>query len=247
MDFRADSLVLWTAGGSLQGQYVSNAGNPGPAQVIGPAGAITEVSAVLSDNGRAFVTWSAEPPRGVAGRSTVYLVHSGVGVTFDGPPRVVASFAEPPGLRLGPGSLALVRMAPSEGVLAAWTLLQGGTYVVQAAGLTSSHILPPFTVSEPGADLRLAALAAGPRNDSAIVLARAPRGLAGWDSSQQELLAARSVPGGPGGVAFEAPVQVAPPGENSHPAIAFDPHTDAAVLAWQTGGGQIAYGIRSGR
>ena len=246
MDFRADSIVVWTAGGSLHGQVVSNSGVAGPSQVIGPAGAITQLAVVLSDNGRAFVTWSAEPARGVAGQTTVYFVHSGTGVTFNGRPRVVASFAEPPGLRLGPGSLALVRMTPSEGVLAAWTLLANGTYMVQAAGLTSSHILPPYTVSAPGADLRLAAIAAGPRNDAAIVLARAPRGVAGWDLAQQSLLAARSVPGGPGGVAFESPVQIAADGANSEPSIAFDPHTDAAVVAWLTGGGRIAYAVRSG-
>ncbi|HEX4035117.1 MAG TPA: hypothetical protein VHX66_11790 [Solirubrobacteraceae bacterium] len=246
LDFRADSIVLWTAEGSLHGQFVSNSGVAGPAQVIGPAGAITQLSAVLSDNGRAFVTWSAEPARGVAGQTTVYLVHSAANVTFGGRPRVVASFAEPPGLRLGPHSLALVRMTPSEGVLAAWTLLSNGAYVVQAAGLTSSHILPPYTVSEPGTDLRLAAIAPGPRNDAAIVLARAPRGVAGWNLAQQSLLAARSVPGGPGGVAFESPVQIASAGSNSEPSIAFDPHSDAAVVAWQADGGRIAYAVRSG-
>ena len=247
MDFRADSIVLWTAGGSLHGQYVSNTGVPGPPQVIGPSGALTRVAAVLSDNGRAFVSWSAEPASGVAGQTTVYLVHSGANATFNGRPRVVASFAEPTDLRLGPGSLALVRMTPSEGVLAAWTLLQNGAYVVQAAGLTSNQILPPFTLAEPNADLRLATIASGPRNDAAIVLARAPRDATGWDTTQQSLLAARSVPGGPGGVAFESPVQIAPGGENDDPSIAFDPHSDAAVVAWQTGGARIAYAVRSGR
>jgi hypothetical protein len=247
LDFRADSIVLWTAGGSLHGQFVSNEGVPGPSQVIGPSGALTRVAAVLSDNGRAFVTWSAEPASGVAGQTTVYLVHSGANVTFNGHARVVASFVEPADLRLGPGSLALVRMTPSEGVLAAWTLLENGAYVVQAAGLTSNHILPPFTVSVPDADLRLAAVAAGPRNDAAIVLARAPREATGWDTAQQSLLAARSVPGGPGGVAFESPVQIATPGENAAPSIAFDARSDAAVVAWQSAAARIAYAVRSGR
>jgi len=244
MDFRADSIVLWTAAGSLHGQFVSNTGVAGPSQVIGPAGAITQVAAVLSDNGRAFVTWSVEPARGVAGQTTVYLVHSAANVTFGGRPRIVGSFAEPPGLRLGPGSLALVRMTPSEGVLAAWTLLSNGSYVVEAAGLTSSHTLPPYVVSQPGVDLRLAAIASGPRNDAAIVLASAPRGVAGWVQTQQSLLAARSVPGGPGGVAFENPVQIAAGGANSAPSIAFDPHSDAVVVAWLAGAG-IAYAVRS--
>ena len=140
-------------------------------------------------------------------------------------------------------------MTPSEGVLAVWTLVHGGNYIVQAGGLTSTRVLPPATLAAPSADLRLAALAAGPHDDAVAVLEQAPRSAGGFDASQQAILAARSSPGGPGGVAFEAPTQLAAAGSNSAPSVAVDPATDRAVVAWQTVSGAlpaIAYAVRNG-
>ena len=218
--------------------------------MLGPAGYDPQLAAVLSDNNHAFVMWTNEPPPGVGGLSRIYLEHSGNNVSFGAPhPHTLAAFSEPTGQRLTPHSIALVRMTPSEGVLAAWTLVQGGNYVVQAAGLTSSQVLPTATISEPGADLRLAALATGPDNDFVAVLESAPRRAGGFNASQQAILAARSVPGGPGGVAFEAPTQLAPPGSNSAPSVAIDPDSDRAVVAWQTMAGglpAVAYAVRDG-
>jgi hypothetical protein len=81
------------------------------------------------------------------------------------------------------------------------------------------------------------------------VLESAPRSATGFQLSQQSILAARSVPGGPGGVAFEAPTQLAPPGPNSAPSVAIDPDSDRAVVAWQTvsdGLPAVAYAVRGG-
>jgi hypothetical protein len=194
--------------------------------------------------------WTNEPAPDVPGRSRIYLEHSGNNVSFGAPhPHTLAAFTEPTGQRLTPHSIALVRMTPSEGVLAVWTLAHGGNYIVEAAGLTSTQVLPPATLAAPGADLRLAALATGPDNDAVAVLEEAPRAATGFDTSQQAILAARSVPGGPGGVAFEAPTPLAAAGPNSAPSVAIDPGTDRAVVAWQTVVGAlpaVAYAVRSG-
>jgi hypothetical protein len=249
MDFRGDSIVMWAQGGEIHAQWVTNLGHAYPAQALGPAGYAPQLTAVLSDNNHAFVMWTDEPPPGAPGEARIYLEHSGNGVIFGSAPRLLAAFAEPARLRLTAGSISLVRVTPSEGVLAAWTLMQGGNYVVQAAGLTSSQVLPATTIAQPGTDLRLAALATGPDNDFVAVLESAPRKASGFDASQQAILAARSVPGGPGGVAFEAPTQLAAPGSNSAPSVAIDPASDRAVVAWQTTSGgrpAVAYAVRNG-
>lgn len=251
LDFRADSIVFWVQSGELHAQWVSNGGSPGPPQVLGPAGYAPQIAAVLSDDNRAFVLWSDQPPPGSSAQTTIYLDHSAANVSFSAPPRAIASFSQPPAQRLGQGAVALVRETPSEGVLAAWPTIVDGDYAIQAAGLTSTRVLTPATISQIGADLRLAALAAGPRNDVVAVLERAPRAAAGgFDQTRQAILAARTVPGGPGGVAFEVPVLLASAGPNSDPAVAIDPASDRAVLAWQTvvgGQDQIAYAVRGGR
>ena len=248
MDFRGDSLLMWAQGGEIHAQRVTNAGGVFPPQVLGAAGYAPQLAAVLSDNNHAFVMWTDEPPPGAGGEARIYLEHSGNNVAFASAPRLLAAFAEPAHQRLTPGSIALVRVTPSEGVLAAWTLVQDGSYAVQAAGLTSSQVLPATTIAQPGADLRLAALATGPDNDFVAVLESAPRDAGGFDTSQQAILATRSVPGGPGGVAFEAPTQLAGPGPNSAPSVAIDPDSDRAVVAWQTtsdGLPAVAYAVRA--
>ena len=250
MDFRGDSIVVWSQGGTLYSRWITNKGRVGAAQTLGPGGYAPQVATVLSDNNHAFVLWSDEPPPGAAGTAVLYLVHSGDDATFTPPKHSLATFEEPAGQRLTAGSLALVRMSPSEGVLAAWTAIgPSGDYFVSVAGVTSGGALPPGTVATPGVDLRLAALAAGPRDDAVAVFESAARTARGFDSTQQAILAARTVPGGPGGEALETPVQLAGPGPNGAPAVAIDPATDRAVVVWQTatsaGMPAIAYAERA--
>ena len=250
LDFRADSIVMWVQGGKVRAQWVSNSGQASSPQVLGPAGYRTALAAVLSDDNRAFVLWLDQPPPGSNAQTTVYLDHSAGSVAFSAPPRAIATFTQPPAQRLGPGAVALVRITPSEGVLAAWPVLMDGDYAVAAAGLTSSEVLPPATISQIGADLRLAGLATGPHDDAVAVLERAGRAASGFDSDQQAILAARTIPGGPGGVSFEPPAVLAPEGANSEPAVAVDPASDRAVVAWQSvigGDSEIAYAVRAGR
>jgi hypothetical protein len=249
MDFRGDSIVLWAQGGEMHAQWVTNQRRVYAPQVLGPAGYAPQIAAVLSDNGHAFVMWTDEPAPGAAGQARIFLEHSGNNVQFPAAPGLLAAFGEPRAQRLSAGAVALVRMTPSEGVLAAWTLVQGGNFVVQAAGLTSNHVLPRATIATPGVDLRLAGLATGPKNDFVAVIESAPRGASGFDAAQQAILAARSVPGGPGGVAFETPAQLAAPGPNSAPSVAIDPGSDRAVVAWQTVAGglpAVAWAVRTG-
>jgi hypothetical protein len=249
MDFRGDSIILWAQGGEVHAQWVSNSGGVGPAQVLGPAGYAPQLAAVLSDNNHAFVMWTDEPTPGVSGEARIYLEHSANNVIFAPTPRLLVAFPEPAAQRLTPGSIAIARITPGEGVVAAWTLVVDGSFVVQAAGLTSTEVLPAATLALPGADLRLSGFATGPNNDFVAVLESAPRGSNGWDASQQAILAARSVPGGPGGVAFETPTQLAAPGPNSAPSVAIDPDSDRAVVAWQTisaGMPAVAWAVRTG-
>ena len=249
MDFRGDSIVLWAQSGEVHAQWVSNVGEASPPQVLGPAGYAPQLAAVLSDNNHAFVMWTDEPAPGAGGQARIYLEHSANNVSFGPPPPPLATFAEPLEQRLTPGSIALTRLTPSEGVLAAWTALVDGNYVVQAAGLTSTRVLAPATIAQSGSDLRLAGLASGPDDDYIAVLESAPRRAAGFDASQQQILAARSTPGGPGGVAFETPTVLAGPGPNSAPSVAIDPDTDRAVVVWQTvasGLPAVAWAVRTG-
>ena len=248
LDFRADSIVLWAQGGVLYARWITNSGVAHPIRALGPAGYAPQLAAVLSDNNHAFVMWTDEPPPGVSAATTIYLEHSGNEVTF-GAPRTLVSFSEPAAQRLTPGSIALVRISPSEGVLAAWTWVSGANYVVSAAGLTSRGAVGTQTLSTPGVDLRLAALAAGPRDDALAVLESAPRASRGFDGTHQAILASR-IPGAAGGASFEQPAQLAAAGLNGSPSVAVDPASDRAVVAWQTTAGTVpavAYAVRAAR
>jgi hypothetical protein len=246
MDFRADSIAMWAQGGEVYARWVTNTGIVHPLRTLGPAGYAPELVAVLSDNNHAFVMWTDEPPPGTSATATIYLEHSGNHVTF-GPPRTLVSFTEPAEQRLTPGSVALARMSPSEGVLAAWTWLSQANFVVSAAGLTSAGAVGIQTLSQPGTDLRLAALAAGPRDDAVAVLESAPRASRGFDETSQAILTTR-IPGAAGGASFGPLAQLAPAGLNGSPSVAIDPASDRAVVAWQTRAGgapALAYAVRS--
>jgi hypothetical protein len=249
MDFRADSIVVWAQSGTVYARWITNSGRVFPARTLGPGGDAPQLAAVLSDNTHAFVAWTDEPAPGAAGAATIYLEHSGRDVTFTGTPRVLARFTEPAQQRLTPGSIGLVRITPSEGVMVVWTSVSSaGNYIVSAAGVTSGGPLPATTIAQPGVDLRLAALATGPHDDVVVVLESAPRTARGFDYDYQSILASRTVPGGPGGFSFETPTELAAPGPNGAPAVGVDPDTDRAVVAWQTTAGgmpAVAYAVRA--
>ena len=126
MDFRADSIVLWAQGGEVHAQWVTNDGRVYPPQVLGPAGYAPQLAAVLSDNSHAFAMWTDQPARrrrrgdhlpGAFGQRRRLLNDARGARAF---PRTGA--AAPDTRR----DRARAR-DPSEGVLAAWTMVRGPT------------------------------------------------------------------------------------------------------------------------
>lgn len=233
MDFRADRLVIWAQGGEVWARYVTNAGHAKGKQELGPSGYDPQIAAVLSDDDRAFVLWTDEPAPGVSGATSVLLAHSAVGPTFHGT-TTLASFTEPAGVRLTAGSVAAERLS-SEGVALLWPALADGNYEIESAGATDTGVLAPSVLAEPGEDLRLGAVATGPRNEIVVLAEVAPRTVDGFDQSHQQLLTTRSNEvRDPGGLGFGPLTQLAAAGPNSDPAVAVDPDTDTAVAAWQT-------------
>jgi hypothetical protein len=233
MDFRADRIVVWSQGGDIWAQYVTNDGHVKPRQLLGRSGYDPQIAAVLSDDGRAFVIWTDEPAPGSAGSAIVYVAHSGFGPTFHGA-TALASFSEPPGVRLTSPAVAAERLS-SEGVALLWPTIVGGNYAIDAAGATENGLLAPSVISVPGQDVRLGAVATGPRNEIVVLVEQAPRTATGFDAAHQELLATRSNEvHDPGGLGFGALSEIAPSGPNIAPSVAVDPDTDTAVAAWQT-------------
>ena len=234
MDFRADRLVIWDAAGELYARYVTNDGRVARRQKLGPAGYAPQVSAVLSDDDRAFVLWSDEPPPGVAGTARVLLAHSAFGPRFHGA-RTLSLLREPPDLRLTAGAVAAERLS-SEGVALLWPAMSGsGDLVLDAAGATTGGVQPPSVVSLPGQDVRLGAVATGPDDEVVALVEVAPRRATGFDFSRQAIYAIRSnVVRQPDGLGFGALGELAAPGPNSAPSVAVDPDSDRAVAVWQT-------------
>jgi hypothetical protein len=232
MDFRADTIVVWAQDGEIWARWVSNVGALGPRQLLGPSGFAPQISAVLSDDNRSFVIWSDEPAPGVAGLTRIYLDHSAPGPIFHGA-SVLSAYSEPSDVRLRPGALALVRLS-GEGVVAVWPTLLGGFYVVDAGSVDTPQLRNPSVLSEPSQDVRLGAIAAGPRNDVAVLVEVAPRLSNGWDATQQQILATRSNQTPGPGLGFAPLSELTSPGTNSAPSIAIDPDSDVAVAAWQS-------------
>ncbi|MGD0980287.1 MAG: hypothetical protein ABR946_02275 [Solirubrobacteraceae bacterium] len=247
MDFRADRLVVWAQGGEVWAQDITNDGRTRARQLLGPSGYAPQIAALLSDDDRAFVIWTDEPPPGAGGATQVLLAHSAVGPTFHGA-RTLASFTEPAGVRLTAGSVAAERLS-DEGVALLWPAMANGNYVVDAAGVTQTGVRPPSILAEPGQDVRLAAVATGPENEFVVVVALAPRTASGFEQSHQELLATRSnVVRGTTGLGFGPLAVIAPSGPNIDPSVAIDPDTDAALAAWQTtiaGTPKVEYAVGS--
>ena len=114
-----------------------------------------------------------------------------------------------------------------------WPTMVGGNYALEAAGVTSHNVLAPSLIAVSGEDVRLAAVASGPRDDLVVVVELAPRTSTGFDATAQQILATRAhVTKGPA-LGFAPLEQVAAAGMNSDVSVAIDPVTDCAVVAWQ--------------
>jgi hypothetical protein len=234
MDFRADTLVVWAQGGHVWARRVTNDGIVYPAQLLGPSGADPQISAALSDDNRAFVVWTVEPPASVSAPSTVFLAHSGANVLFHGTTQL-STFSEPVGVRLTPGAVALERLS-GEGLAVVYPAMIDGFYAVDVASLTQQGVVPPSLLSLPSEDVRAAAVTTGPKNEIVVLVEVAPRTATGFDATQQQILATRSgeTAAPAGGLGLGPLTQIAPAGSNVDPSVAIDPASDLAVAAWQT-------------
>lgn len=246
MDYRANRLIVWDERGELYARYITNKNHVKARQTLGPAGYAPRLATVLSDDDRAFVIWTNEPPRGTAGSAKVLLAHSAIGPRFHGY-RTLASFPESATLRLGAGAVGAERLS-GEGVALLWpTLTQSGNLALDAAAAVSNgKVRAPNVVSLAGEDVRLGAVATGPDNELVALVEVAPRTGAGFDANHQAIYAIRSnVVRDPGGLGFGALTELAPPGPNSAPAVAIDPANDHALAAWQTGSASIEWSLGS--
>jgi len=173
---------------------------------------------------------------------------SAAGVRFRAP-RLLASYPDPARAGDRPGSLALVRLA-SENVVLAWTAAERGRYVVRAAPAVFATTRPATLLSDPARDAVLADLAPGPAGE-AVALWSSPAGTSaasGAGAHGSELWAARTFIA-PGDRLLSGPrTRIAAAGPNGPASVAVDPRSDRAVAAWRTQGARphIAYAIGPG-
>lgn len=225
LDYRSDVLVAWQQNGFIWADVLRASGARAAVQRVGPSGPDPQLQAVVSDDDRGMVAWSS----GVGTRTSVSFALSGTGVRFDGF-RVLASYADPHGAGRQGGSLALVRLA-EEDVLLAWTTVQNGHYAVLEVPAVFAGVRTATRLTQPGTDAILAALAPGPDNEAVAL----------WREASQ-LWAARTVIAG-ASVAVNTPALVADSAAGAEPAFAVDPANDRPVAAWVTPGGGLAYAV----
>jgi len=244
MDYRSDVLVAWQQDGSIYAHMLRASGHAEPTQRVGPSAPNPELQALVSDDNRGMIAWSAtQAAGGSAARTSVYLALSSSGVRFHGR-RAIATFADPAGAGLQRGSLALVRLA-DEGVTLAWTSVEHGHYVVLAVPAAFATVRPATQLTPPTAQAVLAALAPGAGDEALALWRRAPQGDALPDWSRAQLWSTRTFIDARGLVGHTSSEQVGPAGSAAAPAVAVDPADDRAVVAWSAPGahGPIDYAL----
>jgi hypothetical protein len=241
MDYRSEALAVWAQDGSIYARLVPQQGAAGPLQRLGPAGAHTQIAAVLSDDRRAIVAWT----EGRGSETTVYLDRSATGVRF-GTPQLLERFHDPDGLPSPVASPSLVRLS-SESVVLAWAGSAAGHWVIRAAPVDLDGLGAISTIAAPSGDALLADLAAGPVGDALVLWTEpAPTAAGAPDMQRQALFAARGYEAAPPRSLFGAPEQVAPPSPVRDASVALDPKSDRAVAVWQGEAGAIEYSVRGG-
>ncbi len=148
LDFRSDALAAWSQGGSVWVRDLPASGAAPKARRLGPAGARTEIAALLSDDNRGIVMWSEQS----AGTTSLWIDYSAPGPRF-GAPTLVERDVDPGGTAASGSSPLLARLS-SEGVVAAWSGVSAGRWVVHAApidqhGLRSVSTLAAETTGSP--------------------------------------------------------------------------------------------------
>jgi hypothetical protein len=240
LDYRSDALAVWAQQGSVYASELPASGTPRPVQRLGPCPLTgARIAAVISDDDRAIVTWTDRR----AGESSVYVSRSQTGVRF-GAPELIERFHDPNDLTAYAVSPRIVRLS-SESVMMAWTGIEAGHLVVRTAAIDLHGVRTASTISPPGSDALLDALAPGPENEVLALWSEPQQTPTGLDLHREAIFAARGFNDYPGQTAFTAPEQVAAPGPNREASIALDPSSDRAIAVWRSGAGAIAYAIRS--
>jgi hypothetical protein len=177
LDYRADVLLVWSRQGSLFEREITNKGTVERAERIGAAGDDPQPTAVISDDDRAIVAWTAA--------DRLWLSVSGPHVRFGLPRSIGLSSRAPQLVRLSGEAVALV-----------WT---DGGGAVEIAPLTLAGVGPATTLAPAVDDARVLAVTTGPHND-VLTLWSAFGGLAArrWTpggAGPTEAIAATGVPG----------------------------------------------------
>jgi hypothetical protein len=240
MDFRSDAILAWAQGGSVWVRDLPAKGPPRAPQRLGPAGAEPHIAALLSDDNRGIVMWSAQ-----SGSTTAtYLDYSATGPRF-GRPMLLERDADPASLVPPANSPLLIRLS-SESVMTAWAGVEGSDWVIRTAPIDQRGLQTVSTIAAPSGDALLSALAPGPRGEAVALFTEPGIGSDGKPStSSQTLWAARGIDAAPGRTVFAAPEQVAPAGVIAGASVAVEPGSDRALAAWRGAGGQITYSLRA--
>ncbi|HEX4563421.1 MAG TPA: hypothetical protein VH115_03105, partial [Solirubrobacteraceae bacterium] len=246
LDYRSDVLVAWQQNGFIYAHMLRASGVPQPTQRVGASAPDPQLRALVSDNDRGMLAWSSTEGSGPRARTRIELAFSKQGVRFLAP-TPLASFTDPLASGRTPGSLQLVRLS-TENVLLAWTVREGGRYVVRAAPAVFAATRRTARLSDPAGDAVLADLATGPAAE-AVALWRV-RGDGEATSPQEQLWAARvMLARGDRPIASPARM-VAPAGPVAQASVGVDPASDRPLAAWRSAGAssrvQFAAGVGAG-
>ncbi|HEY3829999.1 MAG TPA: hypothetical protein VGL57_12465 [Solirubrobacteraceae bacterium] len=248
MDYRSDVLVAWATPAAIYAREVAAGGSVGAVERVGPGAGVSELRALISDDGRAILAWRVQTlARGGLAVTSIESSISGPGMAF-ARSATVESFTDLPALAPPPGSLRLTRLS-SEAVMMVWTGMRVGRYVVRASPVSLRRgVWAPVTISPRGRQALLADLIAGPRAEVLALWTTAPRLRDGTlDPRHRAILAAWGHYGGRGEARFAATEALAAPGPNGVPAAAFDPQSDRVLAAWTVGlqTPRIVYALRA--
>jgi len=239
LDFRTDAIAVWRQGGALLARDLPASGRAQPTQRLRGVSPAPRVAALISDDNRAIVAWADPGERA----TSIYFDYSGPGVRF-GKPQLLERF-EDPERNYPPLSPRLVRLS-SESVMLAWSGMQDGHWVVRSAAIDQHGLGRVSTISAPGTDALLNDLEPGPRGEALAIWSEPQREPDGkLNLLEQAIVAARGIDTQPDATIFGAPEQVAPPGPNSLPTVAFDPDSDRTLALWLGGGARVRYSIRT--
>ncbi len=242
MDYRSDALAVWERDGTIYARDLPGSGrSTRSATRVASAAPGARIAALLSDDNRAILAWS-ETRSGV---TRVYAELSSPNVRF-GAPRLLERFADPGGVAPPGGSPRLVRLV-SESVMLAWTGAPSGHWVVRAAAVDLHGVRSIDTISSPGHNALLAALAPGPDGEAYALWTEPQSTSSGLQESGQAVYAARGIDAYPGRIVFAAPQRISAPGargSTGEATVAVDPDSDRAIAAWRTSAGAIDYSLR---